>query len=172
MSALMRRILLHGGLTALLLAVVGVMLAQLASIWLVGSPGTGQRFTAEFSATAGGGAAGKPEGVASGTAQAGPHAADEAVIGELRWRMPVFMAVWGFAFVAVGELVLWRWRNRRRPPTTEDSPSSDETEKLLEQLLRQAESQAAAHTVAPPVADGADTPQTPTNREATEPSRE
>ena len=37
MHPVLRRILLHGGLTAIVLALIGAMFAELANIWLVGN---------------------------------------------------------------------------------------------------------------------------------------
>jgi len=93
MKPVLRRIALHGGLTALLMGVVGFMLAELASIWLASSPG--QR-------------------VATGGMVEAPDA-DGTMAAELRQRVPLVMAAWGFGLVAVGELGSYLWRRRREP---------------------------------------------------------
>jgi hypothetical protein len=113
-----RRIALHGALTAIVLGILGFMLAELASIWLAGSPGTRS-------------ATGAP---VEGTDTQG------AVGANLRARVPLLMAAWGFGFVAVGELLLHWWRSRRKPVAAKP-PEPDPAEKLLEELLAQAEAQ-------------------------------
>ena len=116
MHPVLRRILLHGGLTAFLLAVVGAMLAELASVWLIGNA---------------------PRG-------ANPNAGNDAQIGaELRTRVPLMLAGWGFLFVLIGELVIWRVRGHRPPPKPPENPQ-DDAEKLLNELLAQAEAKMAA----------------------------
>ena len=91
MRDVLRRIAIHGGLTAIVLGIVGFMFAELASIWLSGSPGT--RTTT-----------GEPIETTD---------SDGAVSSALRGRVPLMMAMWGFAFVAVCELVLHWWRSKR-----------------------------------------------------------
>jgi hypothetical protein len=120
MRDVLRRIALHGGLTAIVLAIVGFMLAELATIWLAGSPGVR---------------------MSTGEPVAGTDV-DDAVGARLRTRIPLLMAAWGFAFVAVGELVLHWWRGRK--PVVVKPPELDPAEKLLEELLSQVESKAAA----------------------------
>lgn len=117
MREVLRRIAIHGGLCALILAIIGFMLAELASIWLAGSPG--------FRTTTGA----PVENVDS----------SGEVAATLRTRMPLLLSVWGFAFVAVGELFLFLLRSRRKPVVVPAKP--DEAEKLLEEILSQVESQ-------------------------------
>jgi len=112
MNPVLRRILLHGGLTAGLLAVVGLLFAEMAGMWV----GTGATTT-------------------PASAELNP-----AVGPAIRYRVPLMMAFWGFVFVAAGELVLSRFR-RPAPPKPAEPP--DETEKLLNELLAQAESKMA-----------------------------
>jgi hypothetical protein len=115
MREVFRRIALHGALTAVVLGILGFMFAELASLWLVGSPG-----------------------VRSATGAAVEGTDTQGAIGaNLRARVPLLMAVWGFAFIVVGELVLHWWRSRRKPVAAPAQP--DEAEKLLEELLAQAE---------------------------------
>jgi hypothetical protein len=104
----------------LLLGVVGFVFAELASIWLAGSPGT--RI-----------ATGEP---------VTPADADGELSSSLRTRVPLLMAVWGFVFVAAGELLLYACRGNPRPPV-QPPPPPDDAEKLLEELLRQADATAA-----------------------------
>lgn len=107
MHPVLRRVLLHGGLTAAVLALIGVAFAELAGIWLAGN-----------------------------TNRSGA-AANEPVNAALRYRVPLMMALWGFLFVLVGELVIWRVRGNKPPAPT--APPPDDAEKLLNELLAQAE---------------------------------
>lgn len=127
MREVCRRIAIHGGLAALVLGIIGFMLAELASIWLAGSPGV--RTT-------------------TGAPVEGADA-DGSVADSLRARMPLVLAVWGFAFVAVGEVLLHLWRSRRKPVAPPAKP--DEAEKLLEEILSQVESQKPLTPEAPVV---------------------
>jgi hypothetical protein len=120
MREVLRRIAFHGGLTAIVLGIVGFMFAELASIWLSGSPGTREKTGDPIESTD----------------------RDGTVSTELRERVPLMMAMWGFAFVAVCELGL-HWVRSRRKKAPAAPPPPDEAEKLLEELLRQVESRAA-----------------------------
>ena len=111
MNPVLKRILLHGGLTAGLLALVGLLFAEMAGMWM----GTG---------------AGPPA----------PTDLNPPVGPAIRYRVPLMMAVWGFVFVAVSELVLSRFR---KPAPAKPAPP-DDTEKLLNELLAQAEAKSAA----------------------------
>jgi hypothetical protein len=122
MRELLRRIAIHGALTSAVLGIIGFMLAELASLWLAGSPGI--RTT-------------NGEPVVSTDA-------DGAVSATLRARLPLFLAVWGFAFVAVGEMFVHWWRSRRVVVTQPAKP--DEAERLLEEILKQVESQKQQET--------------------------
>lgn len=123
MRPVLRRIAIHGGLTALLLGLVGFLFAELASIWLAGSPGTR-------------------------AATGGPIATtdDDGVTATLRARVPLLMAVWGFAFIAIGEVAIYLWRGER--PRSAPVPVSTEAdaEHLLEELLAKAEAAAPPET--------------------------
>lgn len=118
MRELYRRIAIHGAMTAIVLAIIGFMLAELASMWLAGSPGVRMTNGEPIAATD----------------------ADGAIADTLRSRLPLFLAAWGFAFVAVGEIVLHWWRRGRRK-TTPQVAKPDEAERLLEEILSQVESQ-------------------------------
>ncbi|AMV28469.1 hypothetical protein VT84_28955 [Gemmata sp. SH-PL17] len=117
MHPVLRRILLHGGLTAGTLALIGMMFAELAGLWLTGS---------------------------ATRSSADP---DEEINTSLRSRIPFTMALWGFGFVAVSELVIWRVRGNRPATSQQTGPqteqSQDEAEKLLNELLAQAEAKMA-----------------------------
>jgi hypothetical protein len=107
MHPVLKRILINGGLTAILLAGVGLMFAQIAAPWA----GANRTESAASAAT---------------------------VPDTVRVNVPLMMAFWGFLFVAVSELILWRLRGLKRPtPSVEKQP--DETEKLLNELLARAE---------------------------------
>ncbi len=119
MHPVVKRILLHGVLTAALLALIGAGFAQLASIWMAGHE---PRPGAEVA-----------------------EAANEPVSERLTYRVPAMMAVWGFLFVLVGEVVMWRIRGKRQAlQATKDANPQDDAEKLLNDLLAQAEAKMAA----------------------------
>jgi hypothetical protein len=67
----------------------------------------------------------------------------------LRWRIPLSMAFWGVVLVAVIELVMYAVRGNPKPAAPAE-PQPD-AEKLLNDLLAQAEAKAAAE--ARPVAE-------------------
>ena len=115
MNPVLRRILLHGGLTAGLLGVVGLLFAEMAGMWV-----------------------GAREATAPASADLNPP-----VGPAIRYRVPLMMAFWGFVFVAAGELVLSRFR---KPAPAKPAPPPDDTEKLLNELLAQAEAMAALET--------------------------
>jgi hypothetical protein len=119
MHPVLKRILVNGGLTAAILAVIGFVFAELAAMWLASG-----------------------EGVRPGSA-----GVVEPVEGTLRTRVPLTLAFWGFVFVAVGELILHRVR-RNRPAAQPTEPQQDDAEKLLNELLAQAEAKAAAEAAA------------------------
>ena len=113
MRQVLRRIAIHGGLTAVVLGIVGLMFADLAGLFMAGAT------PARSKATVG--------------------APDTTV---LRTRVPFTMAFWGFAIVVAGELVLYRVRKRRTPPPAPAIPV-DSTESLIQQLLAEADANAA-----------------------------
>jgi hypothetical protein len=60
----------------------------------------------------------------------------------LQRRLPFTLAAWGFGLVVVFELVLGLLRGRKPTPAPNSAPAvptEDETEKLLNQLLQQAD---------------------------------
>jgi hypothetical protein len=122
MQPLFRRIAIHATLAAVILAVMGWMFAELASIWLAGQPAPpplagGVQVTVEM----------------------------EDVGGTLRRTVPLRMAIAGVILVVVGETLLHFWR-KRKPATapTPASPPPDDAEKLLEKLLAEAEARTRA----------------------------
>jgi hypothetical protein len=115
MNPVVKRILVHGGFTAGVLALVGVLFAELASMWASTNPG-------------------KP-----GSADLNPPLSEN-----LRYRVPLTLAGAGFLFVAVGELVARRLRDRKQAAAKAAQPQPDEAERLLNELLAQAEAKMAA----------------------------
>ncbi len=129
MKPVFRRIAWNGILTAIVLGIIGYFLAQLATMWLVASPG-----------------------VRDATGDAiGATDQDGSLAKSIQYRIPLLMAVWGFAFVAVGELVLYLWRGEPKPKPSRLHQEPDEAEKLLEELLNQVESRAPANSESVPL---------------------
>ena len=120
MLPLLKRILVHGTLTAGLLAVVGFGYAELAGLWLVAKAPT--------------------RGTLDSTLSSSP--AEDPLAAELKYRIPAMMALWGFLFVAGGEVAFSVWR-RRRPPAKLSEPKVDPAEALLEQILAEVERERA-----------------------------
>ncbi len=129
MHPVLKRVLLNGGATAVVLACVGLLFAQLAVMWVAGS--------------------GQPI----------PSDLDPQVGPAVRYRVPLMMAFWGFVFVAVSEVVLYRFR--RRPPVKPVEPPVDDAEKLLNELLAQAESKMALEAEIQKARDGGVDAETP-----------
>ncbi len=131
MRPVLRRIAIHGGMTAIVLGIIGMMLAELATMWI----------SATFA----------QRSQVKGT---GPDTT------AMRWKLPLFMAGFGFAIVAVGEVGLHFWRKSRVPASVPIPLSSDTTSKLLEELLAQAESKTSnpQGSVAPTVPASENTP--------------
>jgi hypothetical protein len=113
MPPVLKRILLHGGATAVILAGVGFLFAEMAGMW-----------------------------TARGAERPGSADGSVPVSATLRYRVPLMMAFWGFAFVAVSEFVLHRLR--RHAPAKPPEPPPDDAERLLNELLAQAEAKMAA----------------------------
>lgn len=115
MQPLARRIVIQGTLTAAVLALIGVALAELAGIWAVGN-------------------AGKPN-----SADLNPP-----LDPSLHYRIPITLALGGFVFVAVGEWIAARIRARKEAAkVAAPVVQPDDAEKLLNELLAQAEARAA-----------------------------
>jgi hypothetical protein len=129
MRDLFRRIAVHAGLTALFLGIVGLGLAQVAATTMLAPPG-GRT---------------PPAQTGAGAADMGTTAAD------LRTTIPLSMAIWGFVIVTLYEVIKHLLRGgRATAPAAPSPPQPDETEKLLEQLLSEAESKSA---IGPAIAD-------------------
>ena len=117
MHPVVQRIAINGILTALFLGVIGVMIGNIAVTFVPRSADVGE----------------------------GGVNPDDELISQIQTRTPIMLAVWGFAFVAVGEVVLHLWRSRRPAPPAE--PTQDErtkTEMLLQELLAKAEAEEKA----------------------------
>ena len=123
MKQVLRRIAIHGAFTAVLLAVIGFMLAYMASILLASSPG--------------------PRAVPGAATEATDSLnSNNTIASDLRKRVPLTMAIMGFAFVAIAELALHFWKSRK--PATQPvpaAPQSDPAEKLLEEILTKVEAE-------------------------------
>src|SRR5687767_219600 len=114
MHPVLKRILLNGAFTAAILALVGVLFAELAGMWVVGS------------------------------ARPGAPNLNPPLEASLRYRVPLTMAGAGFLFVALSELLLWAVRGEKKPLTKSAEVQPDEAEKLLNELLAQAEAKMAS----------------------------
>jgi hypothetical protein len=124
MHPLLKRIAVNGLLSAVMLGVLGLVFSELAGMWLA-------------TATAG----------RSVPAQA----PDAGVTDSLRYRLPLTMAVWGLVFVAATEGLLYLWRGNPAGTTAKAAAIAepDPAEKLLEELLQQAEASQAKAADAP-----------------------
>ena len=117
MERVLKKIALHAVLTALVLAAIGVMFTQLASMWLASSA---------------------PPRAAPVESSAPPPT--DPVDKAIRYRVPLTMAGFGFAFVVATELLVYAVRGEKKPPAPPPaSPQEDTAEKLLEELLKQAD---------------------------------
>lgn len=132
MRPVLRRIAIHGGMTAVVLGIIGLMLVELASIWMAAN------FTKR-----------------SLDKGSGPDTT------QMRRKLPLAMGFAGFTFVAVGEIVLYYVRKNRPAAPEPDTKPVDNTEKLLEDLLTQAEAKANNSQAAAASSD-----QSPENRHA------
>lgn len=114
MHPLLYRIVFHGAITAIILALVGLILAEMAEFWTANMP------------------------VRPGSADL-----NFSVAQELRATMPLRLAAFGFAFIVAAEISLYAL-GRHKPVAVHTSPSPDDAEKLLNELLAQAEARMAA----------------------------
>ena len=114
MERVLKKIALNGALTALALGVIGMLLTPIASVWL---------------------AVPAPTPVGSTAAPPSSNPLD----GAIRYRLPLTMAAWGFAFVAVSELLVYAVRGEKKLAVPPRPPQDDTAEKLLEELLGQAD---------------------------------
>jgi hypothetical protein len=114
MHPLLKRILLNGALTAAILAGVGMLFAHFAGVM---APGPGIR--------------------------PGSEDLNRPVADSIRASVPLTMAFWGFVFVAVCEAVRWRLVGGKPAAPKLPAQQPDDVEKLLNELLEQAESKRA-----------------------------
>jgi hypothetical protein len=127
MRPVFKRVLVHGGGTAAVLAGLGFALAEMAGLWLAGNA----------------------------TTRSTDPAADAQLVGhDLRYRIPATMALWGFLFVAIGELSLYLWRGEPPAPAARKPTQPDEAELLLEELMKQADEAMARQAAGPETAAG------------------
>ena len=129
MHPVLVRILKQGIPVAVILAVIGYVMAEAAGM-LVGGPG-------EASVRV-------PTGGADGAE------VEQDVTRALRSQMPLTLAAWGFGIVVAVELVRAALRGTRATrPAAPQPPSEDSVETLLNQLLQQAEAAEAARAAQP-----------------------
>ena len=128
MRAVLKRIVVSSVFTALILAMIGVGLTQMAGMWLA---------TQSVERTAGGAPV--------------PVLETDLTEGTLRYRIPLTMAGWGVLFVVVSELGVYYWRKRRPLDGTPEAKGlePDTAEILLNELLRQIESKEASAHIEP-----------------------
>jgi hypothetical protein len=113
MPPVVKRILVQSVLTAAILGLIGLGLAEMVFIWAAGNSG-------------------RPS-----AADLNPPPPES-----LRYRIPLTLAAAGFVFVAVGEWMLARvraWKEAAKPAAARQ----DTAEHLLNELLAQAEAKAA-----------------------------
>jgi hypothetical protein len=111
MHPILVRILKQGIPVALILAAIGYLMAEAGGMFIAMQSG------------------------GESTVNAGEH-----LTRTLQRRLPFTMAAWGFGLVVVFELVLGLLRGRKSTPGPAPAvPTEDETEKLLNQLLQQAD---------------------------------
>lgn len=117
MRALLLRILKHGLPTAGLLALIGYGMAELSAMYLAMQPGAGR--------------------------DGGQWA--ENMANAFRFQVPVTMAAFGFALVALLEFLYWLVHGNPAsdPAPPRHSPPPDPTDQLLEDLLRRSEADLA-----------------------------
>jgi hypothetical protein len=117
MTAGRKRMLIHAAMAAFVLAVIGMMMAELAGLWLTGQ--TVERKAASAS-----------------TPPASTSPPDVAVL--LRWRLPVAMALAGFLLVMAGESLSSAWKKPATPPP-EKRDFDKEAEAKIQLMLKGAE---------------------------------
>jgi hypothetical protein len=113
MTAERKRTLVHAALAAGALALVGVMFAELAGMWVIGQS----------------------------VPRDGPPVSTPPpdVSATLKWRLPVAMAVAGFALVVFGEWFLSLWKRPAAPAETPKRDFDKEAEAKIQQMLKAAE---------------------------------
>jgi hypothetical protein len=104
MKSLARRIVVHGLMAAVPLALLGFLYAQMAGMW------TATQSPLRI-------------GPASEEVVAVRNSDADGVTAALEWKVPIVMATGGFLFVAIGECLLAMWRRPGNPPTPSRSNS-------------------------------------------------
>jgi hypothetical protein len=138
------RILKGGVPTAVALFAIGLLLAEMASVWVsTATPPPRPAVVTE-------------PGLGSATDAPPVQTADD-LARSIRVRLPLGMALWGFAVVAAFELLLAVWRGGKKPPAPAPSPRAPapaDVDALLSQLLAKAEADRAraVDTTTPPPA--------------------
>lgn len=99
-----KTIVVHGGIAAGMLVVVGYLFAQLAGMWLM----------------------------SQSPVRAGAEIDVKPLVATLEWRLPLTMAAMGFVFVAIGEGLRSFWKSKAKA-AVEPSPSEVEMQRLLKQ---------------------------------------
>jgi hypothetical protein len=106
------RIVIHAFMAAGALALVGMMFAELASLWVSGRE----------------------------VPREGLPAAEPVQIGsEVRWRLPLAMAAMGFVLVIVGEGLWSLWRKSPVQPAPAPRDFDREAEAKIQAMLRDTE---------------------------------
>ncbi|WP_439621433.1 hypothetical protein [Gemmata sp.] len=118
MSPVVKRIAVNGTLAAIFLAVLGYFIANIAVMFL-------------------------PAAV-PGTEDVAPP--DDDLAATMKVRLPLTLAVWGFGFVAVGELILWAVRGNRPPAVGATQAELDANERIIQELLAKADAEERAKT--------------------------
>src|SRR5438132_10781630 len=108
MRPVLKRIAVNGLLTAAVLGLLGLLLAEMAGIWLAGHQPA------------------RSEPVEN------PVAAADPVADALRYRLPLALAGLGFGFIVVCELVLYAVRGNPPAAKKPAAPQPDPAELLLE----------------------------------------
>ena len=115
MTAERRRTLVHATLAAGALALIGVMYAELAGMWVAGQ---------------------SVERNGPPVSTPGPD-----IAGAIKWRLPAAMAVAGFLLVLGGESLTSLWR---KPAAAAEPPKRDfdkEAEAKIQQMLKESQRQ-------------------------------
>lgn len=119
MKLLLTRILRNGAIVAITLAIFGSMMASVAGVWLAGQPAMSRSTDAPGNAT--------------------------DLAADLRIRIPLALAAWGFGLVTAFELLLYLVRGNPKPAATATSPaatapgSDAEVDALYNKLLTDSE---------------------------------
>ena len=130
MHPILKRILVNGSVTAGVLALIGIGLTELAGLWLLA----------------------KAPVRAVSEAPVAAQPLEDPTAAALKQRVPVMLAIWGFAFVAAGEGIIYWWRGNR-PASRSASPAElkpDPAEVLLEEILAQVEAAKSTPAETPP----------------------